>query len=151
MMDPQTIEEILHRENLSLASISKRASAFFLDELLLSLLLIVSLWGSFSQVSNTIELIALTQQFTIEYIMMKIVYQTFFVYQYGATLGKIAMRIKVVHLPELGNPPLVIAFNRAVVRIVSEMFFYLGFVWAMMDPAKRAWHDLTAKTIVIES
>lgn len=150
-MDPQTIEEILHRENLRLASISKRASAFFLDELLLSLLLVISLWESFEKVNDTIELIALTQQFTLEYIMMKIVYQTFFVYRYGATLGKIALRLKVVHLPEVANPPLLPAFNRAVIRIVSEMFFYLGFVWAMMDPAKRAWHDLTAKTIVIES
>lgn len=150
-MDPQEIERLIHREELRLASIPKRATAFFLDEFLLSLLLVISLWDAFSKVENTLELIALSQQFTLEYIILKIVYQTFFVYMYGATLGKMMMRIRIVELPDLEKPSLAASLNRALIRIVSEMLFYLGFVWAVMDPLKRAWHDLTAKTLVIES
>ncbi len=150
-MDPQEIEHLLHREELRLASIAKRASAFFLDEFLLSLLLVIALWDAFASVENSLELVALSQQFTLEYIILKIVYQTFFVFMYGATLGKMMMRIRVVELPSLEKPSFGAALNRAIIRIVSEMLFYLGFVWGMMDPLRRTWHDLTAKTLVIES
>ena len=150
-MTREELENLLHREQIRLASISKRATAFFLDELLLSLLLIVALWDSFTSAANTQELILLTQQFTMEYIAMKVIYQTFFIYQYGATLGKLAMRIRVVEIRTLANPSIFSAFNRAVFRIISEMFFYLGFIWGMMDPFKRTWHDLSAKTLVVEN
>jgi len=150
-MQADEIEQLLHREELRLASIAKRGSAFFLDELLLSLLLIISLWDAFANVEDTIELIALSQQFTLEYIVMKILYQTIFVTLYGATLGKMLLRIRIVALPQLDTPSLSLSLNRAIVRIFSEMFFYLGFLWGMMEPARRTWHDLSAKTIVIES
>ncbi len=150
-MDPQEIEQLLHREELRLASIAKRASAFFLDEFLLSLLLVIALWDAFASVENSLELVTLSQQFTLEYIILKIVYQTFFVFMYGATLGKMMMRIRVVELPSLEKPSFGASLNRAIIRIASEMLFYLGFVWGMMDPLRRTWHDLTAKTLVIES
>ena len=150
-MDTQEIERLLHREELRLASVSKRASAFFLDEFLLSLLLVISLWDAFANANDTLALVELSQQFTTEYILLKIVYQTFFVFMYGATLGKMMMHIRIVELPELTKPSLIASFNRAVIRIASEMLFYLGFVWGMMDPLRRTWHDLSAKTLVIES
>ncbi len=150
-MEREEIERLLHREELRLASIPKRAAAFFLDEFLLSLLLVISLWDTFAAVENTFELIQLSQQFTLEYIGLKIVYQTFFVMMYGATIGKMMVRIRIIELPGFEKPSFASALNRAVIRIVSEMLFYLGFVWAIMDPLKRAWHDLSAKTLVIES
>ena len=150
-MNPQEIENILHREGLSLAPISKRLGAFFLDELLLSLLLIVTFWESFSQAKTTLESLYVAQQFSLEYAAITIIYHTLFVYKYGASLGKIAMRIRVVELPTLQNPSLLSAFNRAVFRVVSQTLFYLGFVWGVMDPFRRTWHDLSARTIVIES
>ncbi len=150
-MNPQDIEQLLHREEIKLASIAKRSTAFFLDEFLLSLLLVVSLWDAFASVDNTLELVALSQQFTLEYIVLKIIYQTFFVFMYGATLGKMMMRIRIVELPELEKPSFASSLNRAVIRVVSEMLFYLGFVWGMMDPFRRTWHDLSAKTLVVES
>ena len=150
-MEREEIERLLHREELRLASITKRATAFFLDEFLLSLLLVISLWDAFASVENSLELIALSQQFTLEYIGLKIVYQTFFVMMYGATLGKMMMHIRIVELPDLEKPSFASSLNRAIIRIVSEMLFYLGFLWGMMDPLRRTWHDLSAKTLVIES
>ncbi|SFV57909.1 FIG00387922: hypothetical protein [hydrothermal vent metagenome] len=150
-MQKDEIEQLLHREELQLASITKRGSAFFLDEFLLSLLLVISLWDAFGSATNTLELIALSQQFTLEYIILKIIYQTFFVMMYGATLGKMMMRIRIVELPTLNKPSFFASLNRAIVRIFSEMLFYLGFVWGMMDPLRRTWHDLSAKTLVVES
>ena len=150
-MNQEEIENTLHREGLKLASVSKRATAFFIDELLLSLILVVAMWNSFEGASDYNELINISQNFTLYYIFIKIVYQAFFTAKYGASLGKIFMHIRVIELKTLSNPSLPASFNRAVFRIISEMMFYLGFIWGMVNPTKQTWHDLTAKTLVIES
>lgn len=147
----ETIENLLDREGLSLASIKKRAFAFFIDEMLLSFLLIIAMSDSFSNAKNMEDIILLTNSYVMEYIMMKIVYQTFFVMQYGATLGKLAVKIKVIEIATLTNPNILSSLNRAIFRIVSEMLFYLGFLWGMMDPARQTWHDKTAKTLVVDA
>ena len=145
----EEVENILHRENIQLASISKRSVAFFIDEMLLSFLLIIVLWDSFVNAQTIEALIEVTNSFVIEYIIMKILYQTFFLMQYGATLGKIAMKIRVITIASLENPIFTVAFNRAIFRVISELLFYLGFLWAMFDPARQGWHDKTAKTLVV--
>ena len=145
----EEIENLLHREGLELASIKKRSLAFFIDEMLLSFLLIIAMSDSFTNAKTVEEIILLTNSLMFEYLVMKIVYQIFFVMQYGATLGKIAMKIRVIEIATLQNPSFVCSFNRAIFRVISEMFFYLGFLWGMMDPARQTWHDKTAKTLVI--
>jgi len=147
----EDIENLLSREHLTLAARWKRAVAFFIDELLLSFLLIIAMSDSFSNAKTIEDIIILTNTYVMQYILMKIVYQTFFVMQYGATLGKIAMKIRVIDIATLGNPSFSISLNRAIFRIISEMLFYLGFLWGMMDPARQTWHDKTAKTLVIDA
>ena len=145
----QQIETILHREHLTLASISKRSLAFFIDEMLLSFLLIIALWDSFNNAQNMNELIAVTNSFLFEYMFLKIVYQAFFTMQYGATIGKLLLKIRVIELKTLANPNVFISLNRAIFRVISEMFFYLGFLWGMLQPSRQTLHDKTAGTLVI--
>ena len=147
----EEIENILHREDIQLAHTRKRAMAFFIDEMLLSFILIVALWDSFANAQTVEVLIAVTNSFVLEYMAMKIIYQTFFVMQYGATLGKLAMKIRVIEIQTLQNPNILVSLNRAIFRIISEMLFYLGFLWGMLDPARQAWHDKTAKTLVVDA
>lgn len=147
----EEIEEVLHRENLTLAPIGKRSLAFIIDEFLLSFLLIFALWGSFTQAQTTEAVIELVNSFVFEYMMMKIIYQAFFVMQYGATLGKLAVKIRVIEIRTLSNPNVLVALNRAIFRIISEMLFYLGFLWGMLNPNRQTWHDLTAKTLVVNA
>jgi len=147
----EDIQNTLHREETTLASISKRATAFFIDELLLSFLLIIALWDSFASVKTVEEMINITNTFILEYMLMKIAYQTFFIMQYGASLGKIMMKIRVIQTSTLQNPTLASSLNRAIFRIISGTFFYLGFLWGILDPAKQTLHDKTAKTLVINA
>jgi len=147
----EDLERALHREGIELASIGQRALAFVIDEILLSFLLIVAMWDAFGDVSTTQEMILLTNQYIFEYILIKIAYQTFFVMQYGATLGKMAMKIRVIDTTTMSNPSFATSLNRAVFRVISEMFFYLGFVWGMMDPLRQTWHDKTANTLVVNA
>lgn len=147
----ETIENILHREQLTLASISKRSLAFFIDEMLLSLLLIIALWDSFNGAKDVNELINVTNSFLFEYLFLKIIYQAFFTMQYGASIGKLLLKIRVIELRTLSNPNVIVSLNRAIFRVISEMFFYLGFLWGMLDPARQTWHDKTARTLVIDA
>ena len=145
----EEIENILDREEITLADIKKRSLAFFIDEMLLSFLLIVALWDSFTKAVTMEDMINLTNSFVLEYMFMKIVYQAFFVMQYGATIGKIIMKIRVIEIRTLTNPSVISSLNRAIFRLISEMFFYLGFLWGTFDKARQTWHDKTAKTLVV--
>jgi uncharacterized RDD family membrane protein YckC len=59
------------------------------------------------------------------------------------------MKIRVIDIQNLSNPNVLVALNRAIFRIISEMLFYLGFLWGMMDPNRQTWHDKTARTLVV--
>ena len=146
----EEIENLLHRESLTLASIKSRGMALFIDEFLLSLLLIIALWDSFVGAKTMEEIIIVTNLFVLEYMAMKVFYQAFFTMQYGASVGKIVMKIRVVEIRTLANPNVISALNRGIFRVVSEMFFYLGFLWGVFDPARQSWHDKTAKTLVVD-
>ncbi len=146
----ETVGQFLERYGYALASIGKRAAAFFLDELLLSTLFMIVLWDSVSQAADLQEMLFITNAYVFEYMGMKVLYQTVFVALYGATLGKMAVKIRVVSLHDGGIPSWGSAFNRALFRILSEMIFYLGFIWAMFDPWNQAWHDRTAGTVVVD-
>lgn len=145
----EEIQNILHREDITLATIKSRGMAFFIDEMLLSFLLILALGDSFFEAKTVEEMIILTNKFVLEYMAVKFFYQAFFVMQYGATLGKIAMKIRVIEIKTLQNPNVIVSLKRSVVRIISEMLFYLGFVWGLMDPDRQTWHDKSAKTLVV--
>jgi len=141
----------LERSQLHLSTLKKRSVAFIIDELLLSALLMIMLWDAFTALSTWEEMITLTNAYVIEYMVIKIIYQTLFIYQYGATIGKIVMKIRVIEVRTLGTPIFFSAFNRGVFRIISEMLFYMGFIWAMYNPVRQTWHDKTARTVVVDA
>ncbi|WP_295052313.1 RDD family protein [Sulfuricurvum sp.] len=147
----ESLDSLIQREHLQLASIRQRAAAFGIDELLLSAIMIVILWDSIALAHSLEAMIAVTNSFLLEYMAIKIIYQTFFTMQYGASIGKIIMKIRVIEITTLSNPRFLSAFNRSVFRVVSEVLFYLGFVWAMLDPFRRSWHDRTGRTLVINA
>ena len=145
----ERLDSLIQREHLELSSIRQRAAAFGIDELLLSVIMIVILWESMSKATTLEEMISLTNSFLLEFMAIKIVYHTFFTMQYGASIGKIVMKIRIIDVNTLSNPGFLSAFNRSVFRVVSEILFYLGFVWAMLDPYRRSWHDRTGRTLVV--
>lgn len=147
----ERLDSLIQRERLTLSSIRQRAAAFGIDELLLSVIMIVILWDAIAQAHTIEAMIAVTNSFLLEYMAIKIIYHTFFTMQYGASIGKIVMKIRIIEISTLSNPSFLSAFNRSVFRVVSELLFYLGFVWAMLDPYRRSWHDRTARTLVINA
>ena len=147
----ETLERSLKAAGLELAPLGRRAVAYAIDDLLISLIFVVMLWDSFAALQSPEASAELLNRLWMPMVMTKILYHTLFVWLYGATLGKMAMKIRIVEAADLQMPRLVVAFNRAVFRIVSEMLFYLGFIWAFFDPARQAWHDKTAVTLVVDA
>ncbi|MCK9492433.1 MAG: RDD family protein [Sulfurimonas sp.] len=145
------IQNKLHNEEITLTSNKKRAMAFFIDEMLLSFLLIISIWDSFANAATTEEIINLTNEFALEFMLLKVIYQAFFVMQYGASVGKIIMKIRVIDTKTMQTPNVIVALNRAIFRVISELFLYLGFLWGLLNPERQTWHDKTASTLVVDA
>lgn len=143
--------EILDKDELGLASLKSRIFAYTIDEVLLSFIFMAIFWDSF-QSQNSIEaMIALVNQMTLYLILIKITYHTFFTAYYGATLGKIIVKIKIIQTDDLNIPNVLGAFLRAIVRVIGEMLFFLGFLWFFSNKLRQTWHDLAAKTIVVNA
>ena len=140
-------------ENLQLASMRSRALAYIIDDFLMTLLIMMIFWESIIAVSNDAD--AMMQLMKVELVMpliiLKIVYQTFFVWYYGATIGKIIVKIRVIDADSLGKISMFSSFLRAVGRIFSEMFFYIGFLVGFFNEGRKTFHDITGKSLVINA
>ncbi len=67
----------------------------------------------------------------------------------GQTIGKKAMKIRVVDMTTGGPLGSSKAFIRYLGRIASGAICYLGYFWAIWDKEKQTWHDKIAGTVVV--
>ena len=71
--------------------------------------------------------------------------------KYGATVGKMIMKLKVQNVNTGANLNLVEAVLREFVgRILSGLPLALGYFWMLWDPKKQTWHDKLAKSVVVK-
>lgn len=147
----ERLERDLQREGLNLTGLNRRIIAYTIDELLISIIVLIAFWGNFSSQQDIRVVIETINSFFWAVVGMKVLYHTIFVYLYGATLGKMAMKCVVVNYDDFAVPGLQAALIRGAVRIISETVFYLGFIWAFLNPQRQTWHDKMAKTIVIDA
>jgi uncharacterized RDD family membrane protein YckC len=81
---------------------------------------------------------------------ISLLYECFFLVQYGATPGKMVFKLKVI-TPD-GGP---ISWGRAIGRYfakwLSAITLLIGYIMAGFDPEKRALHDYVAGTRVIRT
>jgi uncharacterized RDD family membrane protein YckC len=93
-------------------------------------------------------LIALYGVFILVVVALGISYEVYFISTRGATLGKMAVGIKVIRA-DGGKVTLGLAFGRYFARIISGMILYIGFMMAGFDEQKRSLHDRICDTRVI--
>lgn len=148
----ESIAERLERENIRLASFNKRLFAYLIDDVIISALFFVIYFDIFKNAAGDAQMMLnAINSFIWQLVLLKVLYHTFFVWRYGASLGKIVMKIMVLDASILDFPSLPKALVRACVRILSEWCFYLGFVWMLGNAAKQSWHDKLSGTIVCEN
>lgn len=147
-------DEILKKlniEGMEVASASKRMLSYAIDEVLLSILFVVAYWNSFTLSDDFEQTVTMVSSLSLQLAILKILYQTFFIWFYGATIGKIICKIICIDVVMLSKPKLSVALLRAIFRIISESLLYLGFVWAFGNELRQTWHDKIAKTVVINA
>ena len=139
--------------NLQLASMRSRALAYVIDDLLMTLIIVLIFWESISALSHDMDAMThlLQAELVTPLIILKIVYHTFFVWYFGATIGKIVAKIRVIDANEWGRVSMFSSFLRAVGRIFSEMFFYIGFLIGFFNEGRKTFHDITGKTLVVNA
>ncbi len=150
-MDNDKITQMIQRENVTLSSFRSRSLAFVIDELLISVLFMFIVWDTITNLASSEQLIVFINSNAWQIIFLKIIYHTFFIWMYGATLGKMALKIKVVSIDLLDNPTLAFALLRSIARIFSETIFYMGFIWAYFDKHRQTWQDKISHTLVIDA
>jgi len=77
-------------------------------------------------------------------------YETYFIYKRGATVGKMALGLKVVR-PDGSAIPVGLAFGRFFAKMLDSLTLLIGYIMAGFDEQKRALHDRICDTRVIYS
>lgn len=139
-------------DNLELASLGSRVKAFVIDDVLITVIILIIFWDTIASSGNDLATVLMVMnEFVMQVLMLKFVYQTFFTWYYGATVGKIVAKIRVVDYDNFSRVNLLQSALRSFGRILSEMFFYIGFVFAYFNDGKQTFHDKISKTLVINA
>jgi uncharacterized RDD family membrane protein YckC len=143
-------------KNYQIASLSKRTTAYFIDDIAVSVLLfiifyeqLIAIYEKMQDSMDLMPMVTFLEQNTLIFVLLRIIYQTFFVWQNGMTLGKIVVKIKVVDVSSGEKPSFQVAFLRASLRIISDSVLYLGYIFAYFNPLVQTVHDKLAKTVVV--
>jgi uncharacterized RDD family membrane protein YckC len=125
--------------------------AFILDDFAITLIVVLMMWNQITVVNGNFSaiLILLNNAF-MQIIILKFIYQTLFIWYYGATIGKMIAKIKVIDYENFGKVSLTNAILRSMGRILSEMIFYIGFIIAFYSDSKQTFHDKIGKTLVVD-
>ena len=148
---------------VSYAGFWKRFAAYLLDEILFSIcaliilipcIIIFGLTAAFNSEEMGMDpayffaFIGVYMMLGLIFFVMKWLYFAMMESKKGATLGKMALGIKVTDMS--GNP---ISFGRASGRhfgkILSGLTLCIGYIIAGFSQQKQALHDIMAKTLVV--
>jgi len=142
----------MNTDNLELASMRSRALAFVIDDFLITFLIIMMYWSTISNSGDDImSLLIIMNENLYQILMVKFIYQTLFVWYYGATIGKIIAKIRVVDYNNFGRVSVFTAMTRSLIRLISEMFFYIGFIFGFFSEGRQTLHDKIGRTLVVNA
>ena len=135
---------------LELASSKKRLYSFVVDDLLVTFIAMFILWNPIQNANGNYEtIVAIINAAFIQIVIIKVIYQSFFLWYYGSTLGKMLFKIRVINFEHFGKITFAQSVLRASSRIISESIFYLGFMLAYYTKSRQTLHDKIAKTLVV--
>lgn len=106
-------QQQINSDNLELATIGSRVKAFVIDDILITLVFIMLYWEKFQATDDMMALLVIMNEGVYQVLLLKFIYQGFFVWYYGATLGKIFAKIRVIDYNHFGRVSLITSFIRS--------------------------------------
>ena len=155
-MSDEQIQEILDREDIQLADIDKRFIAFVLDSLIVSVVVCLLNFGALESINKSLQennaeqIINAMRPMLLQLFVIDMIYQWIFVAWYGASVGKIVCKIEVVSIDLLDSPSVLKSLLRAFLREISQLVYYIPFIFALSDSFKRTLYDRLCQSIVIQ-
>lgn len=70
---------------------------------------------------------------------------------FGATLGKMALGMKVVDESGQKAGVLKVLIRETIGKIVSAIVIFLGYIWILFDDKRQGWHDKIGGTFVVKA
>ena len=138
-------------EQNRIAPLGKRILSFVVDDLVVSFLFVAIFFEQIASMGGPEEVRPFLQLNLWVLVLLKIFYHTFFTSYNGMTVGKYLAKIRAVSLEDgtlLDTPRSLV---RASVRILDEMFFYLGFLPALFSPNRQTLHDRISGCVVVHA
>ncbi len=149
--------------SLEIASMQKRIAAFAIDDIVISLFFMIIFYDQITALISTVNegeqlspaslemMNAFIAENLVIVLAMKVIYHTVLIWQNGMTIGKYIARIRVISLHTEQRPTFQQAFLRGSVRLLSETFFYLGFIMAFFMPMRQTLHDKLSNCVVVNA
>ena len=142
----------MNTDNLELASNRKRALAYVIDDFLITFVIVIMFWDKIVvNGTDLVSVLAVMNAFVWQVLLLKFIYQTFFIWYYGATIGKIVAKVRVIDFNHFGRVSLLTSATRSIFRLISEMFFYFGFIFAFFTQSRQTLHDKVGRTLVVNA
>lgn len=139
-IDSEKLIESSQIDSFPYANFGMRVKAFLVDSVIISIPFLIagSILNNISLTLSAVEIIVI------------IIYNVGFITRYGATPGKMLLKIKVISIDGKN-----VSFGQALLReaigkLVSGILLSAGFYWVIVDSRKQGWHDKIAKTIVVK-
>ena len=147
-----------------IASLGKRSLSFMIDDFIVLILMMFIFSSQLAQLKESIPDVSdvqayidaindISKTFMFQYfpyiLLLKVAYQGLLIGYNGMTVGKYLTKTKVVNLDgsKIGFST---AILRAVIRLSSELLFYVGFLVAFFTPKSQTMHGLLSRSIVID-
>ncbi len=130
-----------------------RFAAVFLDGIMLGIInaviQVVSTFaiGASSQRNSAAAIVIMVVLMFIQ-VAIALSYETFMIGKYGATLGKMALKVKVV-MADGGKVTYLRALGRYFAKMLSGLTCLIGYIIAAFDEEKRTLHDRICDTRVV--
>ncbi|PAF45786.1 RDD family protein [Helicobacter sp. 11S02629-2] len=101
--------------------------------------------------SQLSEALGVVLWYIIMLFVVDVIYNSLFLYLYGASLGLLLVKAKVVDSTYFDKPRLTQAITRSVINYILGKTFYISFIFAPFDKFKRTLHDRWSSCIVINN
>ena len=146
-------EGVAVRHNLPYASVGRRFVALILDAvftgvsgiILLWVILVLILIARGNPADQHIHGLSKYVGFLVD--LMPVIYEVVMISNYGATFGKMIMKIKVL-APDGSRISYARSTGRYFAKVLSGLILCIGYLMAFWDDEKRALHDYLCETRV---